>query len=66
MWCVVELIYANRSGLFPTKTYVTGPDAFAKHRSSALDAQESKLQDRDRTFKSSLDREEIDRSLHEL
>ena len=50
IWCVCELIYAQHYGLFPAKTYVTGPDAFPE-QSTVLDAKASRLEDRDRILR---------------
>ena len=63
IWCVCELMYARQSKLFPTRTSVTGPDAFASMKTSVLDAQASVLKDRDRILRvllTQFDREEVD------
>eukprot|EP00930_Biecheleria_cincta_P102461 TRINITY_DN94207_c0_g1_i1.p1 TRINITY_DN94207_c0_g1~~TRINITY_DN94207_c0_g1_i1.p1 ORF type:complete len:470 (-),score=67.95 TRINITY_DN94207_c0_g1_i1:67-1476(-) len=40
-WCLLEHIYAQKSGLFPEKTQVSGPNTFVGIRSTCLDAQAS-------------------------
>ena len=71
IWCVAELMFAKFYGLFdyPGKTQVTGPDVFAKHQTSVLDAQASRLEDRDRVLRVLMikfDREEIDNMVQQL
>jgi hypothetical protein len=63
IWCVCELMYAKKYGLFPDCTNVTGPDVFAQLRTTCLDAKATELEDRDRILKVLLtehNREEID------
>jgi len=64
-----ELICADHCGLFPTKTIVTGPGMFANMKTSVLDAQASRLQDRDRILRvllTKFNRESIDDIVHKL
>jgi hypothetical protein len=68
-WCVCETMYANHFGLLPDKTHITGPDKFAHLQTSVLDAQASRLKDRDRILKvllTKFDREQVDNFVHEL
>jgi len=63
IWCVCELMYAKQLRLFPNHTHVTGPDVFAKIKSSCLDADATKAEDKKRILQvllDSHDREEID------
>jgi hypothetical protein len=69
IWCVCELMYAKQHNLYPEKTHVTGPDMFAHLQTSVLDAQATRLQDRDRILRvllNEFDREEIDSFVHQL
>ena len=72
IWCVAELMFAKFYGLYPNKTHATGPDLFAHRRTSVLDAQATKLEDRDRILRvllsdgSQFEREEIDMMVHQL
>jgi len=39
IWCICEFIYAQKYGLIPGRTLVTGPDTFADKNTSCIDAQ---------------------------
>jgi len=38
MWCVAELLHAKKLGMIPHRTDVTGPDTFARVKTSCRDA----------------------------
>lgn len=51
IWCVCELIFANKFGLVPDNTYVTGPDDFSDSRTSCVEAQATDIDDKVRILK---------------
>ena len=70
IWCVCELMYAKKGGLFPGKTYVTGPNTFATDANTTVhDAEATNLEDKDRIMRVLLnhfDRAEIDSLIQQL
>lgn len=69
IWCVCELMYAKHHGLFPDNTDVTGPDTFIGQNSSVLDAEATRLDDRDRILRvllTDFNRAEIDSRVEQL
>lgn len=51
IWCVCELMYAEKYGLVPDKTRVTGPDTFSHVKTSCLHAKATSLDDHEKILK---------------
>jgi hypothetical protein len=51
IWCVCELMYAEKYGLIPEKTRVTGPDTFSNAMTSCLHAKATSLDDHEKILK---------------
>ena len=69
IWCVCELIFARKYGLFPEKTHVTGTDEFSHLQTSCLDAHASFATDKAKILKTLLtehNHEDIDNFIHQL
>jgi len=51
MWCVAELLQAKKLGMIPHRTDVTGPDTFARLKTSCMEAEAYDPIDRARILK---------------
>jgi len=51
IWCVAEVIYANKMGLIPERTFVAGPDNFSHIGASVLSANATRQEDKARILR---------------
>ena len=51
IWCVCELVFADRFGFVPQNTHVAGPSCFSELATSCIEAQASKAEDKVKIFR---------------
>ena len=58
IWCVCELIFANKLGFVPDSTFVTGPDCFSSLHTSCMDARATNIEDKAKILRMLLEEHE--------